>query len=294
MKSGRVLASDASSLFGGGGMGFPDSSPANAGPVKISSQKASAAAAADLFGPPPPSSEPALFAVPTAAAPLLFAPTTQKQSISNPHISSTSRDPFQLTERLPPSLVQKPKAEKTSPVPPSSDRLFPPPELSPKNSNDFFSSHQSNIHADSTTVNTKSIPSIHNDSRAQFSKAPTPALSLSLPFSTNASVTDYAPPKGSPAAPATVGNSSPSQSASTFFQSTSPTESSAQSLFSPNQNSFGEVSSKSGDSSDMTPPETSGNSKVLPTSFVTEISSVKSKIEAFNNQPVIIFVLTCC
>lgn len=271
-------------------MGFPDSSLPNAGPVKISSQKASAAAAADLFGPPPPSSEPALFAAPITAAPFPFVSVTQKLSLSNPHISSTSRDPFQLTERLQPSLVQKPKAEKTSPVPPSSDRLFPPPQLSPKSSNDFFSSHQSNIHADSTTANTKSIPSIHNDSRAQFSKAPIPALSLSLPFSTNASVTDYAPPKGSPAAPPTVGNSSPSQSASTFFQSTSPTESSAQSLFSLNQNSFGEVSSKSGDSSDTTPPDTSGNSKVLPTSSVTAISPVKSKIEAFN-QPVIKFFM---
>ena len=288
-KAGRVVASDASSLFGGGSIGFPDGSPPNAIPAKISSQKASAVAAADLFGPPPPSSEPALFAAPMAAtAPSPFISTAMpKQNSNNLRISSTVRDPFQPTEGLPPSLAQKPKSEKTSPVPPNSDRLFPPPpQLTSKGSEDFFSSH-----ADSNVVNTKAIPNTSNDSRV-FGKAPTPALTLSLPFSTNASVTDFGPPKGYPAAvtvaTATVlssplnvtSNSSPSQSASTFFQSTSPSDSLS-------QNSFGEVSSRSGDASDTTPAETAGYSKVLPISSVTTIPPVKSEIDVVN-QPVII------
>jgi hypothetical protein len=281
-KTARVVASDASSLFSSGTTGFPESSTI---PVKTVSQKS--LAAADLFGPPPPSSEPPLFASQMTTKPL-FVSTQKVQSEVNP---TRNRDPIHFTERQPAVLTPKATTEKTSAVSRNNDRLFPPSQIAPKSSDDFFSSRPSSSHSGNNAVAANFVASTESDSNALF-KAPTSSLTLSLPFPTNASTSDFAPPQASPAiaapmtsSPSYLSNkSSPDQSAK-FFQNTPPTDSSAPSLLTVSRSSVSETSSKSGDASDTTPSETSSDLKILPPSSGPIIPTVKSAIESFS-QPV--------
>ena len=277
VKTARVVASDASSLFSSGTTGFPESSTI---PVKTVSQKS--LAAADLFGPPPPSSEPPLFASQMTTK-SLFVATQKVQSEVNP---TRNRDPIHSTERQPAVLT----TEKTSAVSRNNDRLFPPSQIAPKSSDDFFSSRSSSSHSGNNAVAANFGASTESDSNALF-KAPTSSLTLSLPFPTNASTSDFAPPQASPAIAASMTSSpsylsnkpSPDQSAK-FFQNTPPTDSSAPSLLTVSRSSVSETSSKSGDASDTTPSETSSDLKILPPSGPI-IPTVKSAIESFS-QPV--------